>query len=119
VVKFKNIFKLGERFTTTPRNSEVICLERLNLSTKSSYGVNRNYAKYYLFLRILKWPACTSRDEHETEKVHTTGGNRFHDLQGPILRLQPQSYGEMYDLSSGIGFRPLTGFIYEMRRAYC
>ena len=104
MVKFKNIFKLGERFTTIPGNSEINCLELLNLSTKSSYGVNRNSAKYYLFLRILKWPACTSRQEHETEKVQITGGNRFHDLQGPILRLQPQTYGEMYDdLSAAVG----------------
>ena len=44
------------------------------------------------------------RQERETEKVQTTGGNRFHDLQGSILRLQPQSYGEMYDdLSSAAG----------------
>lgn len=105
MVKFKNIFKLGECFTTTPRNSEVICFELLNLWTKSSHGVGRNSAKYFLFfLRILKWPACTSRQERETQKVQTTGGNRFHDLQGPILRLQPQSYGEMYDdLSSVVG----------------
>ena len=104
MVKFKNIFKLGEHFATTPRNSALICLELLNLSTKSSYGVGRNSAKYYLFLRISKRPACTSRQERETEKVQITGGNRFRDLQGPILRLQPQSYGEMYaDLSSAIG----------------
>lgn len=104
MVKFKNIFKLGERFTTIPGNSEINCLELLNLSTKSSYGVNRNSAKYYLFLRILKWPACTSRQERETQKIQTTGGNRFHDLQGPILRLQPQTYGEMYDdLSAAVG----------------
>ena len=100
MVKFKNIFKLGERFTTTPGNSEIICLELLNLSMKSSYGVGRNSAKYYLFLRTLKWPACTPRQERETEKVKTTDENRFPDLQGPILRLQPQSYGEMYDDSS-------------------